>query len=289
MPSAINRTVSNGGTSKIRMMVLETDDPHPETHDEKGSYSEILHRHFVEAGKSHNPPLGVETDRRFVVRDKGGKVPKFEDFEGVHSVLITGSMFDAEGDNPWIIELLDLLRDLYKQRPDCKLSGVCFGHQLICRLLGATVGPSPAGDWELGHSPINLTPVGQQIFKTSSGRVHLHQMHQGQVNSAPTAQSAGDLLPPDAKVHIWGWSEHTPVQGVYIADRVLTTQAHLAFDEQMVRREIDMRVESGGIQDLAHADRAKETAHLEHDGLKVAAAILRFFHDEDRGIYEKMG
>ncbi|KAI0473397.1 GMP synthase [Xylariaceae sp. FL0804] len=268
-------------------MVLETDEPHPEINQQKGSYGDILHRHFARAGMQHRPPLGVETDRRYVAGDKGGKVPKFSEFDGVDSVLITGSMFDADGNNPWILELLELLRKLYQTRPDCKLSGVCFGHQLLCRLLGAPVGPSPARDWELGHSPINLTPVGKRIFNTEENRVFLHQMHQGQVKEAPTAESSGGLLSKASKVHVWGWSEHTKIQGVYVEDRVFTTQAHVAFDEHMVHREIDMRIESGGIQDLEHANRAKETAHLEHDGMTLAAAILRFFHGEDRGIEEE--
>lgn len=94
------------------MMVLETDDPHPEARHHKGSYSQILHHHFAKAGAGHDPPLGVETDSRFVVAEKGGKVPKFEEFEGVHSVLLTGSMFDAHGSNPWILELVDLLQGM---------------------------------------------------------------------------------------------------------------------------------------------------------------------------------
>jgi hypothetical protein len=52
----------------------------------------------------------------------------------------------------------------------------------------------------------------------------------------------------------------------------------------MVKREIQMRVESGSIKDLKHADEASETSHLEHDGAAVAGAILRFFHFEDDGI-----
>lgn len=60
-------------------------------------------------------------------------------------------------------------------------------------------------------------------------------------------------------------------------DRLFSTQAHLAFDKDMVQRQIEMRIESGGIQDMEHADRAAETAHLEHDGDVVAAAILRLF------------
>jgi hypothetical protein len=67
-------------------------------------------------------------------------------------------------------------------------------------------------------------------------------------------------------------------------NRIFTTQAHLAFDSAMVKREIQMRVEAGSIKDLKHADEASETSHLEHDGAEVAGAILRFFHFEDDGI-----
>jgi hypothetical protein len=49
----------------------------------------------------------------------------------------------------------------------------------------------------------------------------------------------------------------------------------------MVKRQINMRVESGGIKDLNHADAAKETADMEHDGEAVAGSILRLFHGED--------
>jgi hypothetical protein len=44
------------------------------------------------------------------VTEKGGKVPKYEEFEGVKGVLITGSMYDAHGDDQWILDLLALLR-----------------------------------------------------------------------------------------------------------------------------------------------------------------------------------
>lgn len=94
----------------FRMMVLETDEPHPDDEKEKGGLAEHLHRHFVKAGEAHDPPLGIETDQRFVVEEKGGKVPKFEEFDGIMAVLITGSMYDAHGDDQWILDLLELLR-----------------------------------------------------------------------------------------------------------------------------------------------------------------------------------
>ncbi len=53
----------------------------------------------------------------------------------------------------------------------------------------------------------------------------------------------------------------------------------------MVKQEIAMRLESGGIQDRDHADRAAETAHLEHDGLEISKAILRVISFDEDGVY----
>ncbi|TLS31278.1 hypothetical protein PpBr36_02338 [Pyricularia pennisetigena] len=267
----------------VRMMVLETDEPHPKSLERKGTYGENLHRHFKAAGDEHKPRLGIEADIRFVVTDKGGEVPKVSEFEGIDAVLLTGSMYDAHGDDDWIKDLMALLKELWETRPDMRFSGICFGHQLLCRLLGAEVRPSPSQDWELGHSQINLTVVGQRLFQTDDQVVHLHQMHQDHVAAPPTYSSANGLLAEDTQVAVWGSSSHTNVQGVYIPRRMFTVQAHLAFDEQMVKREMEMRIEQGAIEgkDRETAERAAETAHLDHDGDVVAAAILRFFHGDD--------
>lgn len=67
---------------------------------------------------------------------------------------------------------------------------------------------------------------------------------------------------------------------------MFTSQGHLGFNETMVRRQIEMRQESGAIdgddkREVAYAD---ETAHLKHDGLVVARAIVRFFHGDDHDV-----
>ncbi|PLB44555.1 class I glutamine amidotransferase-like protein [Aspergillus steynii IBT 23096] len=269
----------------IRLMVLETDKPHPDTYSQRGSFGRIIYEHFSRAGREHRPPLGVETDQVFVVTEQGGRMPSAAEFDRFDGLLITGSVYDAHANNDWILQLLSLLRTLWIQRPDFHFLGVCFGHQLLARLLGGSVGPAPSQDWELGHCRIDLTPVGQHIFHTRNDHVHLHQMHQDQVVTAPTAASAGLAhLPDDTEIACWGRSDHTPIQGLYIPNRLFTTQAHLAFDEDMVKRQIQIRVDAGGIKDLEHADRAAETAHLEHDGVEVAKAILRsFVYDRDDG------
>ena len=95
---------------KVRMLVLETDTAHEETIKARGTFGQILHHHFAQAGKEHDPPLGVETDRRFVVAEQGGKVPTFDEVKEFDAILMTGSMFDAHGNNQWILDLLALLR-----------------------------------------------------------------------------------------------------------------------------------------------------------------------------------
>lgn len=127
----------------VRLMVLETDKPHPDTYSERGSFGKIVHEHFSKAGKAHHPPLGVETDQIFVVTESGGKMPVVSDFDRFDGLLITGSVYDAHGNNPWILELLSLLKELWVTRPDFHFLGVCFGHQLLARMLGGEVGPAP--------------------------------------------------------------------------------------------------------------------------------------------------
>lgn len=272
----------------INMLVFETDEPHPETEDRKGSFGDIFHDLFTKAGAEHDPPLSVKTSMHYIVDDpdneKNGHVPSLSEIpENVHAILITGSVYDAHGDDKWISQLLDLLKQLWTKRPDILFSGVCFGHQILSRLLGASVEPTPGGQWELAHTDMSLSPIGKKLFRTEDEKLSLHQMHQDQVSTAPSAETT-DLLKKDQKVHIWASTEHTKIQGLYIKDRMFTTQGHLGFDEKMVHRQIEMRQDAGSVKDDEHAKEAKETAHMKHDGLVVAAAIVRFFHGDDHDI-----
>ncbi|KIW20842.1 hypothetical protein PV08_01420 [Exophiala spinifera] len=271
----------------VRMFVLETDQPHPDTKADRGSFGNILDDLFNDAGSQHTPPLRVETDMHYVVEDPPkhrGHVPTADEIPPeTRAILITGSMYDAHGDDPWILKLLDLLRQLWHERPSLRFSGVCFGHQILCRMLGAQVQPHPNGDWELAHTELELTELGKQLFRTDQPTIQLHQMHQDQVATVPSAEST-DLLGPEDKVHVWATTDHTRIQGLYLRDRLFTSQGHLGFDEDTVRREVDMRVDNGGIKNSTFAEQRKETAELKHDGILVAGAVLRFFHGEDRDI-----
>jgi GMP synthase-like glutamine amidotransferase len=143
------------------------------------------------------------------------------------------------------------------------------------------VKPKEDGDWELSHTPIQLTDVGRWLFRlpSSESQIHLHQMHLDHVVDAPSP-SKTDLLDSETEVNVWGTTDHTDVQGVYIPRRLFTTQGHMEFDEKMVKRQLEMRVKNGVVE-KSDAEEANERAEWMHDGLLVAKAVLRFFHGDD--------
>ena len=203
----------------------------------------------------------------------------------ITAILLTGSLYDAHGNYQWILKLRSLIYDLWKSRPEMKFAGICFGHQLLARTLGCKVEPTEGEAWELAHTSLGLTEVGKKLFRTQEDSIDVHQMHQDQVTTVPSPATS-DLLQEGQKAHIWASTEHTKIQGLYIRDRLFSSQGHLGFDGKMVRRQVQLRIESGAIKDKdqAEVEYAEETAHLEHDGDIVAAAILRFFHGDDHDI-----
>ena len=95
-------------TDEVHILVLETDEPHPETQDCKGSFGQILHELFNEAGAAHSPPLSVTTSMHYVVddpaNDQHGHVPQPDEIPpSTTAILITGSVYDAHGSDPWVL------------------------------------------------------------------------------------------------------------------------------------------------------------------------------------------
>jgi hypothetical protein len=109
-PSA-HSTTGSDHAERITILVLETDSVFPDTKARKGTFGHIFHEVFAQAGREHDPAIEVETRMKFVVADEGGDVPVDLDIlDGVQGVLITGSKWDAHGDQAWILGLLDWVR-----------------------------------------------------------------------------------------------------------------------------------------------------------------------------------
>lgn len=68
---------------------------------------------------------------------------------------------DAFADDQWIVSLTDYVRELVHSHKK-PVVGVCFGHQILARALGARVGRSDG--WEISVEEIDLTDAGKKLF-----------------------------------------------------------------------------------------------------------------------------
>lgn len=129
--------------------------------------------------------------------------------------LITGSKFDAYGDDPWILQLCEFIREV-----DAKgqvLVGICFGHQVIARALGGRVAKFDGG-WGVGVHHYQVA----EGFETPLGRkdIAFCAFHQDQVLEKPE------------KMETFLTSEFCQHAGLIYQDRILTFQGHPEFSKQ---------------------------------------------------------
>lgn len=97
---------------------------------------------------------------------RGGKGVRFERETGWPAGLILAvclAEFNAFDDTPWVLRLVDYVKDVLAQRR-VRLVGVCFGHQIIGRAMGAPVGRSEGGAWEVSVCDVQLTAEGTRVF-----------------------------------------------------------------------------------------------------------------------------
>ena len=128
-------------------------------------------------------------------------------FDGV---MISGSPASVHDTNPWVADLLDLIRDIYTQ--GLPMFGACFGHQAIAMALGGRVGPNPNG-WVFGLTHVDIT------HKTSwmQGLPMSLKQYGAHIEQVIELPDGAEILSS---------STACPIAGFHIADKVYTTQNH---------------------------------------------------------------
>lgn len=86
-------------------------------------------------------------------------------------------------------------------------------------------------------------------------------------------QDAALALPPG--VEPLGATSRCTTQGMYARGRLLTVQGHPEFDAAIMDELLDARVAAGKFGREEYEE-AKGRAGAEHDGVAIAAAMLRF-------------
>lgn len=139
--------------------------------------------------------------------------PAMEDLCKYHGFVVTGSCYDAHGNDPWILKLCHLLQTLNTMR--IKILGICFGHQVLCRALGGKIGRALVG-WDIGLRKIT---VFDKLSAKYSGfqipsMISIVECHQDTVYNVP---EGAEILASSAKTNIEMFS---------LGDNILGIQGH---------------------------------------------------------------
>ncbi|KAL1816162.1 hypothetical protein DCAR_0520535 [Daucus carota subsp. sativus] len=187
-----------------------------------------------------------ETWDVFMVVD--GEFPLLTDLNNYDGFVVSGSPYDAHGDDCWIRELCVILQAIDSLQK--KVLGICFGHQVLCRALGGKVGKSNSG-WDIGLRNVKFNV--KNIVNTSSCSflndfdandfpqlLYIIECHQDEVWEVPLG----------AKVI--AYSEKTGVEMFCYGDHILGIQGHPEYPLDIIHNLIDRLLCNGSIQeDLA--------------------------------------
>ncbi|KAJ4139871.1 hypothetical protein NW768_001218 [Fusarium equiseti] len=243
-------------TRNFRLAVLECDTPIPSVNGKRGTYGDVF-RDLMDKGLKHEGLGDKGKDVKYEISKwdvvTAQEYPRIEDVDGF---LLTGSKHTSFNDDPWILKLVDFVKNVYTST-DIPIVGICFGHQIIARALGAKVAVSPGG-WEVCVDRIDLNETGQKLLGVPS--IGLHQMHRDAV-----------LEVPEGLVSL-GSSSKCEIQGLYKPGRIMTTQAHPEFDDFIMEEIMQMRYNQKVFSKEMYEEGITR-ARAAHDGVLVAAKM----------------
>ncbi|CAK7212853.1 hypothetical protein SBRCBS47491_001605 [Sporothrix bragantina] len=264
---------STASAASLRMAILMADTPLTQTKATFGSYGGV----FTDLFRRAVAPAPLESVLAITTHDvvSDGYESAYPDLTQIDVVLITGSRHTAFDDTPWIKELVAFSqRTLATTTPEAaaagvhpvRMLGICFGHQIIGRALGAPVSKAPKG-WEVSVTDVTLSPEGLKFFEQSElqtkGHLKIQQMHRDAVLDYPTG-----AVPLAA-------SDMCPVQGMLVPARAVTVQGHPEFTGTIVREILESRHDLGILSDDIYQG-GIDVVDDAHDGEAIARAFLKF-------------
>jgi len=240
----------------IRLAILQCDTPLDKTKAKYGDYGGVFEALLTAGAKSldQNPSSLLQISKWHVETEPD----RYPDLRDIDAILITGSRHNSFDDTPWILKLLDFTAKVLAQ-DRIRVIGVCFGHQIIARAMGVTVGRNDDG-WETAVNEVQLTARGKELFQKD--KISLHQMHRDIVYYYPEG------------VEELGSSPVCKVQGMYVPKKLITVQGHPEFNEEIVTELLNRRHATGVFDDTTF-ESAMGRVGKEHDGVVVSKAFLR--------------
>ena len=147
--------------------------------------------------------------------------------------VITGSKFQAGEDLPWIHYLLEQVKTILELKKP--LLGICFGHQLLARALGAEVVENLKGI-EAGTTTVELTREGKagRLFTGASKKFRVFAYHYYEVKNFSGI----------ADVAVLAGNAHSKVQAFRYKNFAWGVQFHPEVNFERARKVIKYRKET---------------------------------------------
>ncbi|KAF5366183.1 hypothetical protein D9758_005672 [Tetrapyrgos nigripes] len=252
----------------IALLICDT--PLPSVIVEHGDY----HKIFSVLLKKSLPDHDFILDSYDVVHKM--EYPDDEKLDEYDCVMLTGSAASAYEDKEWIHKLIDFVKRIADTKPNIKLVGICYGHQIISMAIGGTCVKNH-GKWEVGPTAMTLTELGKDLLKMPGDELILQEMHQDYVPAIPPnchLLAFTSISPNQGYVR---FTSHQPPSSGQVdpsSIQILTVQGHPEFTQGIMDKLVVARTEKGILTKEMKEDADKRSV-LRNDGVIVAKAIWR--------------
>ncbi|XP_050213189.1 gamma-glutamyl peptidase 5-like [Mercurialis annua] len=182
--------------------------------------------------------FGEEGEKWELFRVVDGEFPDIDELHKFDGFVVSGSPYDAYGNDCWILKLCFLLQTLdFMQK---KVLGICFGHQVLCRALGGKVGKATTG-WDIGLRKVRIVndmpPTNFQTNLTEiPSSLSIIKIHQDEVWEVPLG------------AEVIAFSDKIGVEMFSIGDHILGIQGHPEYTKDILFNLIDRLLTNNSIQ-----------------------------------------
>ncbi|EXC04635.1 hypothetical protein L484_008566 [Morus notabilis] len=211
--------------------------------------------------------FGEEGERWDLFRVVEREFPEMSELDNYDGFVISGSPYDAYGNDSWIIKLCFLLQTLDSMGK--KVLGICFGHQVLCRALGGEGGKANSG-WDVGIRKVkivkDLTPFRSFLEDLDEipSSLSIIECHQDEVWEVPLG------------ANVIGYSDKTGVEMFAIENHILGIQGHPEYTKDILDNLIDRLLNNGSIE-RGFAENAKIVLKITEPDKKCWEKICRNF------------
>lgn len=209
--------------------------------------------------------LGYAADEITVLDPPAGD--PLPDPERAPPTVVTGSPAMVTDEAPWSLACERWIERFVDRADRTPLLGVCYGHQLLARALGGTVGDQPNGR-EIGTCRVELTEDGQasELFAGLPSELMVQSSHQQSVLA----------LPAGAR-HL-AHNAHDAHQAFCFGSNAFGVQFHPEFDAGISRGYLTARADALRAEGLDPDRLLGEVAESEH-GPKLLQNFRRICDD----------